>query len=477
MKNFLLKQLNRVDFKTALELFMLLSLLVVWIVWPLRGTIAARNIALVLGAISSIAWLCVERPKFAIMDLLPIGLLLCVPSWLLGLYFYVPVAPSLQWDDLRGTWLRVVVAIIFAIGLGKLYLYRPQLRQFFFQILFIWPVVTLFIFVSQGLFTHSWLGEHIYIYVFKSKVAGVYFLIWSILSCFVVVHCNFIVKCHMRSTLTKPEFGINNAVGFLFLICMIDYFSLQSLNAFISLAFCFIFLAYLTIRQMRSHIYGARYFIKVGLILAGAFVLAASLLAYDEKYMEGKLANIISDIDFIVHEDTTGAWKWNGPYKGVDPIVGDSYNGIYPPINTISGKQVNGSTYERVTWGLEGLNFLKLYPLGLGYTGQAFSHYMREAYPGSLVTKTHSGWLDFALGAGIFGLIAVLAAMVMIFLRAKICMKDNIDSCQMPLYICWALGILMLLWLIAELSDREFIEHFFFMMAFFCITAGMKKNL
>ena len=139
MKHFLVKQLNKVDFKTALELFMLLSLLVVWIVWPLRGTIAARNIALVLGSISSIAWLSIERPKFVMMDLLPIGFLLCVPAWLLSLYVFNPIVPHLQWDDLRGTWLRVVIAIIFAVGLGKLYLCRQRYQRFFFWLLYIFP--------------------------------------------------------------------------------------------------------------------------------------------------------------------------------------------------------------------------------------------------------------------------------------------------------------------------------------------------
>lgn len=79
MKNFIENKFKSINMKAALELFMLLALLIVWVVWPLRGTIAARNIALVSGAIASIAWLIIEKPKFSLDDFLPIGLLICVP--------------------------------------------------------------------------------------------------------------------------------------------------------------------------------------------------------------------------------------------------------------------------------------------------------------------------------------------------------------------------------------------------------------
>jgi len=208
---------------------MLLSLLVVWIVWPLRGTIAARNIALVTGAIASIAWLRIERPKFEVMDLFPTGFLLCVPAWLLYLYFLNPIAPHLQWDDLRGTWLRVVIETVFAIGLGKLYLFREQYQRYFFWILYIWPIVILLIFISQGLFTHSWFGEQIYIYVFKSKVAGVYFLIWSLLVCFAMAHWYFIKENALKKHKSNTFYYHIYAVAILFSICMVDFISLQSL--------------------------------------------------------------------------------------------------------------------------------------------------------------------------------------------------------------------------------------------------------
>lgn len=475
MNGYLLKRIKDIDIKTALELFMLLSLLVVWVVWPIRGTIAARNIALVTGAITAIVWLYIERPKFVVMDLLPIGSLLCVPAWLLGLYIFKPVVPNLQWDDLRGTWLRVIIAIIFSFGLGKLYLLRPRKRQFFFWLLFIWPVVILLLFIAQGVFTYSWFGEQIYILVFKSKVAGIYFLIWSLLLCFSMGHWYFSMKDHSILGALKTRSPVNISIIFLFLICIVDFFSLQSLNGFIAIFIFSIFAAYLAIKQLNNRLRGVQYLIRIGYIWVGICLLAMSIMAYDAKFLEGKLTNLGTDVHYIIYEDVGGAWKWNGPYKGVAPIVDDYYRGIYPPINIFSGKQVHGSTYERVTWAREGLRFFQSNLLGLGYTGQAFAYYMTQSYPGSLVTKTHSGWLDFALGAGLFGLMMVWAGMYLIFLRAKTNIKNSICSAQMSFYVCWCLVSLMLLWFIAEFSDREYIEHFFLMLTFFGIVVGVQK--
>ncbi len=465
MNVYLLQKIRKVDIKTALELIMLLSLVVVWIVWPLRGTIAARNIALVSGAVASIAWLCMVRPKFSLADLLPIGFLLCVPAWLLCLYIFNPIVPQLQWHDLRGTWLRVVIAIIFAIGLGKLYCYRQQYHQFIFWILFIWPLAILLIFIFQGLFTHSWFGEQIYIYVFKSKVAGVYFLTWSISLCFAIANFYLLNKIYSKSDAFASLRLSIIGLAFLFIASIVDFLSLLSLNGFITIFAGFAFLIWLLLKTRVERASGESYLNRVRLfILAGFLAFTMTVVAYDVKYSHGKLLNLATDINFIVNKDATAAWKYGG---------GD-YRGVYPPINTISGKQVNGSTYERVSWALEGLKFVKSHPFGLGYTGQAFSYYMATTYPGSVATKTHSGWLDFALGAGYIGLLLVWAAMAFIFWRAMY-IKNTAISVLMNTYIRWSICLFMLLWAIAELCDREYIEHFIFMLAFFSIVVGAKN--
>jgi hypothetical protein len=206
------------------------------------------------------------------------------------------------------------------------------------------------------------------------------------------------------------------------------------------------------------------FFMKIIFCIAPIIFFVSAIVLHDSKGGSGKLINLKADIQFILSEDTTGAWKWD-----------KSYDGVYPPINPITGNNVNGSTYERLTWFQEGVKFLIDNPLGLGYTGQAFSGYMSERYPGSRATKTHSGWLDFGLGVGFPGLFAIWLALGVIFFQSRDSIGADPNLQPTKVFIFWAISIMTPLWLIAEFSDREYIEHFFFVVTFFSIVSGSYK--
>jgi hypothetical protein len=258
-----------------------------------------------------------------------------------------------------------------------------------------------------------------------------------------------------------PNSVLPGAVGTLFLICGINFFLLSSLNAFIVILIDLLVLAYFLMKYKPNRVNHYSQFYKVTFISLAAICLITAIAYVDARNSNSKLANSMADIDFILNHDTTGAWRWDGSDKG-----------IYPPINSLSQRPVSGTTYERVSWFREGLSFLKDYPLGLGYTGNAFAYYMRDKYPGSQSTKTHSGWLDFGLGAGIMGVLFIWLAMGVIYTRACVQTNSSYQYEIMRRYLLWALSTMLLLWLIAELSDREFIEHFFFMLAFFSSLVG-----
>ncbi|QWD70695.1 O-antigen ligase family protein [Polynucleobacter sp. UB-Siik-W21] len=456
LKGLCLRLVRSIYSLKTLELLMILGFLVAWIVWPLRGTIAARNFALVVGAISSISWILIFQAKFKIQDLIPIILLMFVPIWLLVLYIDFPRAPALQWDDLSGTWLRVVIGSFFAIGLGKLYIHRPQYRRYFWWVLFIWPIIVFMIFLMQGIFTDSWSGETFYIHIFKSKVAGLYFLAWSLIFCFSTFHYH---------SLTLNKFSIKKSIYVLvlFLLCIVDFVLLQSLNGFIAIIACFSMTIIFLIRD-KPKLKFMGFFIKTILFIVAIIYFITATVLYNTKGGSGKLINLKADIRFILSEDATGAWKWD-----------KSYDGAYPPINPVTGNNVNGSTYERVTWFQEGIKILIDNPLGLGYTGQAFAGYMSERYPGSRATKTHSGWLDFGLGVGFPGLFAIWLALGVIFFQSRHSFYVDPHLQLTQAFIFWAILIMNLLWLIAEFSDREYIEHFFFVVTFFSIVSASYK--
>jgi hypothetical protein len=65
--------------------------------------------------------------------------------------------------------------------------------------------------------------------------------------------------------------------------------------------------------------------------------------------------------------------------------------------------------------------------LGLGLTSNTFSYYMQRRYLGSRASKTHSGWLDFAIGVGVVGLGVRWTAFLIIFIILSSMLKkmDN----------------------------------------------------
>ena len=443
MKHFLVKQINRVDFKTALELFMLLSLLVVWIVWPLRGTIAARNIALVLGSISSIAWLSIERPKFVMMDLLPIGFLLCVPVWLLSLYIFNPIASYLQWDDLRGTWLRVVIGIIFATGLAALINKNEKYSTFFICVISIWPVVYFLSYVANIYQNDIWISRN-FNGMFKSKIAIVYFLMWPILFITSYFHLDL-----ARSN--KKNLLINRTLFFVLFLSVLGYLIINALNGFLLLFFIGIIFIIVYIRFARiSSAINYKKIILFGLLSA---LFLVNIFYLDTVYSGKKLQYLFHDLYFIVALDDSGAWKWIG---GQPPY----------PINPLTAQLVSGSTYERFAWFLEGVKLLVANPEGTGFTGQAFHYLMDKTYHGSEATKTHSGWLDFALGVGIPGLLCIWAALFLMLKRAcQFIINSRIYDWK-PFLVFWVVCGTWFLWIFGELSDREYIENYFFCIAF-----------
>lgn len=457
MNSLIANRIRSIDLVKALEILMLLSLLVVWIVWPLRGTIAARNIALVFGAIFSMGWLYLAKPKFKILDLVPIVLLLCVPAWLLGLYIFNPVVPHLQWDDLRGTWLRVIVGIIFAIGLGWLFNERPRYRCYFLYVLIIWPIVLFGAFLNEILFAHT--NPEYFIAIFKSKIACVYFLMWSILFLFSFMHFVLLTGGYRKSK-KKYILGTFCALG----ICLVDLFALQSLNGFLILLYMsLLFLAILLkTKQMDVSFRGVIYQCISLSVLIGIFLML--VWHFDAQYSHGKLHNFYADIQFILNHDTSGLWKWDGSSVNLEPI------------NSLTNKPVNGSTYQRITWFIQGIDFIKSHPFGLGYTSRAFMNYMAEQFPGSSATKTHSGWLDFALGAGVVCLLCVWTAIGSIIVRAWHHISKDKPFQIISFFAFWALSTMFWLWLIGELSEREFIEHFFFVITFFSIAITQKSS-
>jgi hypothetical protein len=78
-----------------------------------------------------------------------------------------------------------------------------------------------------------------------------------------------------------------------------------------------------------------------------------------------------------------------------------------------SGAPLEQSAYARASWARQGLLAVGAYPLGIGFGRDGFGRFIEERYGKAGLVSSHSGLLDFAIGAGLPGLALLLATAVL----------------------------------------------------------------
>ena len=138
--------------------------------------------------------------------------------------------------------------------------------------------------------------------------------------------------------------------------------------------------------------------IKVGIIVI--FLIGAGFVGYKHIQQNDSWASFAADAKIAVQLDRHQEWKFNGE-KG------------YPTSEL--GKTVSGTNYERIAWGLVGMNLFRENLLGYGLIENSFGPLVNKKWPESSVrlTHAHSGWLDLALGLGLPGIALVLTALTL----------------------------------------------------------------
>lgn len=442
-------------FRSALEticvFLSILSAVVLLIVWALADTIAARNISIAVGLIASSIWILIARPKITRLDLMVPALLMGVPIWLWIIYFFFSIDPVTQYKEMAGTWLRVMLLIIFGFNLAFICSQKSTLEKWIWAGLLIIPVASLLFYLCD---VYKGLGWNIYGYTafYKTKVAGVYFLMWPLFLGCAGIHKGCVDHVKNNSFYHSALILIPSIVLIFLSISM--FLVIHALTAILVSIILSGALIIICFRHSMQYQLGERIIITtIMTFLAIACIYQYWL--YDQAH-EKKLYNLIADILFSINSRENLAWA---SLAGRDNSLPQSYSGI----------QVNGSTYQRTSWFIEGLRYLISNPLGSGDVHFSFGKYVNIAYPGSNTTKTHCGWLDLALGVGIPGLLLLWSGM---YVTLKSTLQNlRVKSINFSNFaILWILAGSFLLWWPAEISYREFIEHYFFVLTFLAAT-------
>ena len=436
----------------ALEWICLFCGFVLVLIWPLSDTIAARNIALVLGCLASLAWVYLTRPKISLQMALPILFLLAVPVWLWIHYFFLPTDTAAQLYDLKGTWLRVTLAVSMASGLGLMISKRPKLIICIWLAMAALALITLGRFLLDAFNSHQWVIND-FRFPFKYKSAVVYFLMYPCLLAYATLH-----YCLLASNITIKEKSAKLSLGLaasaLVGICWADFLAAHALNGVLVAGFMGMIL--LIICLIKGFEASKRRALSYWLLLTAVFVVLLTSLTlfwqYDQKY-EHKLGNLVGDIQVSIQINQHPQWKRDSQYTGPRNPSDDK------------GRVVNESTYERAAWFVKGVELLRENPLGAGFSHLAFRYFMLQENPNLMLYKTHSGWLDYALGLGLPGILLTWLAMSLIGWRSIKIVARGARNTPIALATIWILGGIWILWWPTEVSEREFIEYLFFVIA------------
>lgn len=131
------------------------------------------------------------------------------------------------------------------------------------------------------------------------------------------------------------------------------------------------------------------------------------------------------------------------------------------PINEL-GKTVSGTNYERIAWGLVGVDLLRDNPLGYGLIEDSFGPLANKRWPESSprLTHAHSGWLDLALGLGLPGIILVLGSLAL-----ALKLRIHLDAPWQNMGK-WMLLSNLLLWCTTEVSNNGNFDPLLFSIVF-----------
>jgi O-antigen ligase len=445
----------RLSLQNALEnsciFFSILSAVILLVVWALPGTIAARNISIVVGLVASVVWIFLVRPKIKLYDLIVPALLMGVPIWLWIIYFFFPSDSISQYQEMTGTWKRVVLLIIFGFNLGLMISKNQKLAIWIWLAIASLPVASLMMYLHDVYIGGFWDIPN-YTAFFKTKVAGVYFVMWPCLLGYAGMQKVLINWDSKFSPLKNYQIFFLSA--FLVFICFYIFYTLRALNGFL-VGFLFFLLLVIFFAKRIYYSCDLNRRLKILFLWLIFFVTAAIAfiyLRYDHAN-EQKLTYIVSDVLSASRINQSSSWVLEEGSEYVTP-------------KTETGRSINLSTFTRVSWFLKGLEYLTLHPFGSGDVSFGFGSYVRSEYPRSQTTKTHSAWLDFALGSGLPGLLMFWCA-IYLTLREAIKARALDPHKFMPMAIFWMLVGIWVLWWPGELSYREFIEHYFFMVIIF----------
>lgn len=472
--------------KSGLVLVLISSVLLG--IWAAMNTIALRNILLWVGALFALTywwnWFKTNKANHTLPSLsglywLAVILIALMFIWVVIHYFLFAQNPQQQWNELKSTWLRSLLAVIIGSATGLALNRSSRLMPWLWLGLLLSFVVLIYQYipkaiVKQSLFAVDHFGDYIFWAKFNGVLAGT-ILIAGLLGLLIdsiwrnkiggktiplditadqktTVHPNgIVVKARLVSRIAIPIYVF---VGIFFA----TYASVFIFDAKTGVGMAFILIALwlgigfllilknLLLEQDKRR---RKAFLMKSLIVF--FLAVTGLTWFAAKHIKNNPGwdSLFEDIAMGAQIDKYPNWK--------DP------RGLGEPLRA-DGSKVEGSAYVRVAWARVGLGNISEHPVGAGIF-RYFHIQVKDQAPqmGNVAAYTHSAWVDMGLAFGIPGLLFMPITLITLL----ICAVANPRIRFRATIITMAIAILIL-YLVGEYAFGHGVEILFYLVGLLC---------
>lgn len=414
----------------------------VFLVWPLINTMALRNLLLFTGGSIGAWYLIQERHNLYQKSALPLLMIFLLFAWMGIHYFLFAQNAALELEQMKGVGLRALLGVLLGISTG-LFARHHQRAQYLIWLGFSSVVIIFFLNYAWVSFTteSNWTIPYPWAKGFYgNKISIAFFGIVALaLSCGVI---SYELMQNMKNggrIILASTFWIG--------LTLLAFIFVGTKNG-VAVGLFLIFSLF------------AVYFVKANKslrtnIIASIFVIIIGLLSFLHLKLNKEWHNFLPTVVAGIQIDKNLNWLYYCQPHGGAPV------GL-PVLE--DGSVAPESAYLRAAYATKGAQLLFENPLGYGLVEPSFMYLVKESYSFFSNICSLSGWLDFALGVGIPGLLLIWASIASaIYYSYK--QNSRWSYCSR-----WMLAGAFVVWIVAEVSRNHFVEALFFLIAL--LSAG-----
>lgn len=397
------------DFKDWAAYCLCILFSILWGIWVLPNTVAIRHSAMVFGALIGL-YVVVKNWRMLLNKMaIPILLILLLIIWVTLHLLFIGTDTSLQLAEYVRVWKKIILIIPFSLGLGLALASITERSKLVYcwQIFYLGLTLPVIIFFIKYAITYNPFGwEVINPYFLHDSYyqKNPYAISRALYSFFCIpsfATAIYIVLSKGLKDITKFD-----AIYFLSILLTPILFYIEADRMGLLIVFLVLLIAFLYLLKAIFNKFSLKKFLLFSLVL---IIFLYSIAGLAEKYPNWAMT--LENTKIAIMIDNQDSWK----YAGTKPF----------PVNKY-GKTVDRSNYERISWMIAGSKLLVKYPNGYGLLSLSFDKLSKKEWPESILSMTHSGFLDFALGYGFVGIgLLLLSFLISVY-----------SSCHLPFLWC-----------------------------------------